>query len=177
MLVVCAVLLGCGDPQEDAAADTCAGSADAAEEWGLFEEEVISLTNDARAAGATCGANGDFPSAPPLSIDVRLQCAARKHSRAMGDDGFFAHDDPNTGTSPFDRIEAEGYAFSAAGENIAAGYASPADVVQGWLDSDGHCANLMGGAYTHIGVGYAFAEGSDFGHYWTQVFATPLGGG
>jgi uncharacterized protein YkwD len=93
----------------------------------------------------------------------------------MGDDDFFAHENPMTGTSPFDRIGQEDYAYSAAGENIAAGYGSPEAVVEGWLQSDGHCANLMNGAYTEIGVGYAFAEGSAFGHYWTQVFAHPLG--
>ncbi|MGB1700951.1 MAG: CAP domain-containing protein, partial [Nannocystaceae bacterium] len=142
-----------------------------------FEEEVVALSNAARAMGATCGAAGEFPPAPALSMESRLRCAARRHSGAMGEDGFFAHDNPNTGSSPFDRIEDEGYGFAAAGENIAAGYATAQDVVDGWLASDGHCANLMSASFSHIGVGFAYVEGSEYGHYWTQVFGHPLGGG
>ena len=144
-------LIGCagtdGDGDGDEGGVACVATADATDAWAQFEEEVVTRTNDARAAGATCGANGAFPPVGPVSLEERLRCAARQHSGAMGEDGFFAHDNPNTGTSPFDRIDAEGYAYSAAGENIAAGYGSPEEVVQGWLDSDGHCANLMSGAY------------------------------
>lgn len=173
-------LIGCagtdGDGDGDEGGVACVATADATDAWAQFEEEVVTRTNDARAAGATCGANGAFPPVGPVSLEERLRCAARQHSGAMGEDGFFAHDNPNTGTSPFDRIDAEGYAYSAAGENIAAGYGSPEEVVQGWLDSDGHCANLMSGAYVEIGVGYAHVEDSEYGRYWTQVFASPLGG-
>ena len=151
----------------------CGTSLDEPAEWRLLEDEVLALVNEARAAGADCGSEGSFASASALTRDARLACAARLHSLAMGEGGFFDHNDPITGTSPFDRIEAAGYSYSAAGENIAAGYPDAAAVVAGWLESDGHCANIMSPSYQHLGVGYALVEGSEFGRYWTRVFGSP----
>jgi uncharacterized protein YkwD len=101
---------------------------------------------------------------------VKLRCAARVHSKDMAEEGFFSHTN-NDGATPWDRIKAAGYSFSTAGENIAAGYPNPQAVVEGWLDSPGHCKNIMSPAFTEIGVGY-YAGGA-YDHYWTQAFATP----
>ena len=87
--------------------------------------------------------------------------------------GFFEHDNPD-GESPFDRMERAGYSYQAAGENIAAGQQTPEQVVLGWLDSPGHCSNIMSPDYTEIGVGYYYGEQDQFGHYWTQNFGRPL---
>jgi len=84
---------------------------------------------------------------------------------------FFSHTGSD-GSSPFDRMSRQGYSFSAAAENIAAGYGSPADVVAGWMGSEGHRANILG-TYVHIGVGYTYEPNSDWGTYWTATFGTP----
>ena len=138
--------------------------------WSNLEQEVLELVNEARAVGGNCGTEGNFGPSAPLTMDGALRCAGRNHSMNMANDDFFAHTAPN-GETPWDRIAASGYGgYATAGENIAAGYPSPAAVVQGWLDSDGHCANMLNSAFEEIGIGY-FGGGS-YGSYWTQNFAT-----
>ena len=90
----------------------------------------------------------------------------------MACNSFFSHTSPTTGT-PFDRIAAAGYSYSAAGENIAAGYGAPAALVEGWMGSEGHRDNILSTSFTHIGLGYASRGESAYGVYWTAVFASP----
>jgi len=136
--------------------------------WVAFEEEVLVLVNQHRAAGADCGSEGSFGSALPLDFDPRLRGAARLHSLDMYERQFFAHTNPD-GVDPFERMTAAGYNWNAAGENIAGGYVSPADVVDGWMNSDGHCSNIMSPSFTEIGIGY-HPGGGDYRRMWTQVF-------
>jgi uncharacterized protein YkwD len=138
-----------------------------------FEGEVLALTNAERAAGADCGSEGSFAPADPLAAQEQLRCAARVHARDMAVRDFFGHTNPD-GLDPFDRIDASGYGWMAAGENIAAGQSTPADVVDGWMRSDGHCANIMRPEFTHLGVGYYFQIDDTYRHYWTEVFGTPM---
>lgn len=138
--------------------------------WSTLEQEVLVLVNEARAVGGNCGSQGSFGPSAPLTMDGALRCAGRNHSMNMANGNFFDHTAPN-GETPWDRIAASGYGgYSTAAENIAAGYPSPEAVVQGWLDSDGHCKNMLNPALEEIGVGY-FGGGS-YGSYWTQAFAT-----
>ncbi|MCA9654177.1 MAG: CAP domain-containing protein [Myxococcales bacterium] len=137
-----------------------------------FEQEVLELVNEARAQARSCGGES-FDATSALSMEPRLRCAARVHSLDMATRGFFDHVNPD-GETPFDRIEEAGYQFQAAGENIAAGQTSPAEVVAGWLDSPGHCSNIMSPDYVHIGVGYVYTESGQYPHYWTQTFGAPL---
>ena len=160
-------------PEEPAVPDTpyCAAVSmwtDAEEE---FEDEVLVLVNEARAQARTCG-NESFGATGPLTMEARLRCAARVHSLDMAMRGFFDHTNPD-GLSPFDRMELAGYEYRAAGENIAAGQTTPEQVVQGWLDSPGHCRNIMSPDFEEIGVGYDATTTGEFPHYWTQVFGTP----
>jgi uncharacterized protein YkwD len=127
-----------------------------------FEAEVISLINQERANEGLSA----------LSNQSQLTSAARTHSDDMACNNFFSHTSPTTG-SPFDRIAAAGYSYSAAGENIAAGYGSPSALVDGWMSSSGHRANILSTNFTQIGVGYAYWEESDYDRYWTAVFASP----
>lgn len=152
--------------------DYCAGVADWPEQSRTFEAEVVVLVNQARAQGGNCGGQ-PFGATGPLTMEGRLRCAARVHSLDMVERGFFDHQNPD-GESPFDRMEQAGYAFSFAGENIAAGQPTPQEVVDGWLDSPGHCANILSPDFTEIGVGYVSAPQGALPHYWTQVFGTPL---
>lgn len=141
--------------------------------WIEREQQVLALINAARAEGADCGSMGSFEPAPALTMDVRLHCAARKHSQDMAERNYFDHVNPD-GEDPFDRIDQGGYTgWGAAGENIAAGSDDPATTVQGWLDSDGHCANLMNPQYEHTGIGFYEGTGS-LTYYWTQTFGALL---
>jgi uncharacterized protein YkwD len=102
-------------------------------------------------------------------MNSALRQAARCHSLDMAVHGYFSHTSQD-GRSPWDRIAAAGYDAFATGENIAAGYATADAVVAGWMTSTGHCNNIMNGSSNETGVGYAFQQGSPFGHYWTQTF-------
>lgn len=126
------------------------------DEFTRAEDKVTSLTNRERAE-AGCG---------DLRTDERLRDAARGHSRDMATNDYFSHTAPD-GRSPFDRMRAAGYPDPAA-ENIAMGYRTPADVVAGWMDSDGHRRNLLDCSYRATGVG--LHHGPHGRPYWTQVF-------
>ncbi len=131
-----------------------------------FPEQVVDLVNQER-QNAGC---------PPVTMDNRLRAAAQGHSEDMALNDFFSHTGSD-GSSPWDRIVAQGYNFSTAGENIAAGYTSPQDVMDGWMNSPGHRANILNCDFTDIGVGYYYL-GNDTGnvnyhYYWTQDFAAP----
>jgi uncharacterized protein YkwD len=130
----------------------------------------VDLINQARKTPRTCGSMGSFPQAPPLTADSRLTLAARGHSADMAQKGYFAHQAPD-GSQPWDRVAAQQYPWQSAGENIAAGYATPEEAVEGWIKSPGHCVNLMSAKFTETGVGQAV--GGPYRIYWTQVFAKP----
>ena len=141
-------------------------------EWIEFERQVLELTNQHRAQGADCNTKGVFPPAGPVSWNSKLACAARAHSQDMGERGFFDHISPE-GTTPGERAQTSGYIYQTVGENIAAGQSTPAAVVEGWLGSDGHCANMMNDRFTELGVGHTFAPEDVYRFYWTQVFGRP----
>ena len=134
-------------------------------------ETLLTLVNEARAAGQTCGSQ-TYPSAPALSWNATLGVTAQKHSEDMAAAGTMSHETPDgaihykRGSSPFDRMKQEGYDFQTAAENVAWGYSSPESVNRAWLDSPGHCKNMMGASFTEMGLGLE-------GTYWTQVFARP----
>ncbi|MEU9227673.1 CAP domain-containing protein [Streptomyces massasporeus] len=118
---------------------------------------VIDLTNRERAQHGLL----------PLSADPLLTTAAQAHSADMVARAFYAHTAPD-GSRPWDRAAAAGSTRRSIGENIACGQRSPADVVEGWMNSPGHRANILKPGFTHIGVG--LAGGGRAGTYWTQLF-------
>ena len=97
---------------------------------------------------------------------------ARYKSQDMKDNGYFSHNSPTYGT-PFQMIRNFGLSFRSAGENIAKGYATPQAVVNGWMNSSGHRANILGSQYTSMGVGYAVSASGK--PYWVQVFLAERG--
>ena len=119
-----------------------------------YEAEVVRLVNEVRSANGLA----------PLTINWELSRVARYKSQDMKDKGYFSHTSPTYGT-PFQMIRAFGLSFRSAGENIAYGQRTPAAVVDAWMNSSGHRANILSASYTQIGVGYC----SD-GRYWTQMF-------
>ncbi len=136
------------------------------------EQAMLDAVNAARAQARVCG-NDAFTATQSLTFNCALRDAARAHSRDMRDHNFFSHTGSD-GLRVSDRVSAQGYDWRSVGENIAAGYPDLQSVMRGWLDSPGHCANIMSPAYTEMGS--AFEPGNDFsdyGTYWTQVFAAP----
>jgi uncharacterized protein YkwD len=124
---------------------------------GRATGEVVDLTNRERVRAGL----------PELAVDPRLTAAAQAHSADMVARDFYSHTDPDGGR-PRDRAAAAGATRRTVGENIACGQRSPADVVEGWMNSPGHRANILEADFTHIGVG--LAGGGRAGMYWTQLF-------
>ena len=118
------------------------------------EEEVVRLVNAERQKNGLS----------PLTLDWELSRVARYKSQDMRDRGYFSHQSPTYG-SPFDMMRSFGISYRTAGENIAKGYRSAAEVVSAWMNSSGHRANILNAGFTKIGVGYV-ADGN----YWTQMF-------
>jgi uncharacterized protein YkwD len=134
-----------------------------------LEDRVLELVNQQRRAGASCGVQ-QFGRAAPLVMHDRLRRAAREHSERMAADRFYSHVSPE-GLSFGDRIYQAGYAGAFPwGENIAAGYETPAAVMHAWMRDGAHCRQVMSPRYRAIGVGYAYDASSPFRHYWTQTF-------
>ncbi|MEU6666704.1 CAP domain-containing protein [Streptomyces sp. NPDC046727] len=119
--------------------------------------EVLALTNAERGRAGL----------PALATDPLLTAAAQAHCADMVARDFYAHTSPDGG-EPWDRAAAAGARRRTIGENIACGQRSPAEVVEGWMNSPGHRANILGREFTHLGVG--FAGGGRAGTYWTQLF-------
>ena len=146
-----------------------------------MEEQVVELVNQER------WDNGQLP---PLKHNALLDAASEGHSTAMGVRDFFAHCDLDYSTSPWDRMVAAGYTYNWAGENIAAGYADAPAVMNGWMNSSGHRANILNTNFREVGVGYYYqtgdastvrrdtdgdcsqdgAPGGPYYRYWTQNF-------
>ncbi len=136
--------------------------------WATLESQVLVLVNERRAAGAVCNGVVKAP-APALTLNAQLRCAARKHSKDMGTNNFMSHTGSD-GSSPWQRMNWAGYTYRNAAENVAAGYATAAAVVNGWMASSGHCNNIMNPSLLDIGIGYFNAPSSTYRHYWTQSF-------
>jgi uncharacterized protein YkwD len=129
-------------------------------------DRVLALTNFHRQqAGLT-----------PLRNNPILTAVAQSHTENMIVRDFYSHQAPD-GSRSADRIRRAGYNFSLAAENIAVGYSSPESVMQGWMDSPGHRANIMNPNLQEIGVGFYFIANDpgavNYRYYWTQNFATP----
>ena len=119
-----------------------------------FEKEVVRLVNEQRTRNGL----------KPLTENWELSRVARYKSQDMVDRRYFSHTSPTYGT-PFQMIKSFGLTFRTSGENIAYGQRTPQAVVNAWMNSSGHRANILNASYTQIGVGYV-ADG----HYWTQMF-------
>lgn len=119
-----------------------------------YEKRVVELVNVERAKYGLSA----------LTLNAELSAVARAKSQDMKDNGYFSHTSPTYG-SPFDMMKSFGIKYNTAGENIAYGYRTPDAVVEGWMNSEGHRANILNSSYKEIGVGYVAS-----GNYWTQMF-------
>lgn len=119
-----------------------------------YEKEVVRLVNEIRAQNGLRA----------LTYNWELSRVARYKSQDMKDNKYFSHTSPVYG-SPFQMMKSFGITYRTAGENIARGQRSPQAVVNAWMNSSGHRANILNASFTEIGVGYVAA-----GNYWTQMF-------
>jgi len=137
-----------------------------------FRADLTAQINAARAQARFCGSEW-MPAVGPLNWNDLLFSAAARHANDMAQHNYFDHIGLD-GRTPSQRISAEGYQWSHAGENIAAGQTSVASVMGGWLASPGHCANLMHRPYIDVGVACVLAPtGASYSRYWAMKLGRP----
>ncbi|WP_404346397.1 CAP domain-containing protein [Sutcliffiella horikoshii] len=141
-------------PAEEPEEDNQQQAEESTEGISETEMKVIELTNAERRKNGLSD----------LKADASLSNVARDKSKDMQTNNYFSHTSPTHG-SPFDMMRDYGISYNTAGENIAMGQRSPEEVVQAWMDSEGHRKNILTPDFTHIGVGYV-----EEGNYWTQMF-------
>ena len=141
----------------------------------LDPESILRRINDIRAQGKACRVAGMAVVAGPLLWSDSLASAALYQSREMALQQRMSHRD-RSDRSLADRLRAQGYLYAAAAENVAVGYPQFDDVVVAWLESEGHCENLMSASVRESGIACADAgEGfpADERRYWTLVLGAP----
>ena len=152
------------------------------------KHDYLDAINVARGNTQHCGSRGDFSAATPVKWNDALYKAAYAHSYDLAYSNTFSHTGSNTqyditarelslgqGSSADQRIEHNGYTdWKTWGENIAAGSRRKTAqiVIDAWLDSDGHCANMMNPEFKEVGLALVTKEGSTYENYWTQNFGT-----
>ena len=139
-------------------------------DWQAEGQKVLELLNSARTQPRQCGTR-TFAPTTPLAWNTTLATAAEIHSRDMANNNYFDHKGRD-GSTPGDRVELAGYNAQQVGENIAAGQDTTRKLVDGWLASPGHCANVMNPEFRELGAAYAVDPKSDAGIYWTALFGT-----
>ena len=137
-------------------------------DWQAEGQKLLAELNIARSQPRQCGTQS-FAATTPLAWNATLATAAEEHARSMANNNYFDHKDRD-GRMPGDRAELAGYSGGQIGETIAAGQDTVRKVVDGWVSSAGHCANLMNPQYRELGAAYAVDPKSDSGIYWTAMF-------
>lgn len=175
------MLSACGGGSESAnvtspvpAASSVAGaSLDAAKTCGLlnFQQELMTLINQARASSRLCG-NSVYPAVPALLWNSKLFDAAAAHTADMANQNYFSHTSLD-GRSFGQRLAAAGYTGSSIAENIAAGQTTVADAMNTWLGSEGHCRNIMSASYTEVGMACVSNSTASYRTYWTMDLGHP----
>jgi len=137
----------------------------------VLADQALRLVNEVRARGTRCGERS-FGPAPPVRLSETLAGVALGHANDMAEHNYFEHVD-QAGRSPADRVRAVGYREKLVGENIAYGPQSVEEVVRGWLDSPGHCENIMDPRFAEMGLAYAPGQAARRGLFWVQLLADP----
>ncbi|AFM02522.1 Cysteine-rich secretory protein family [Bernardetia litoralis DSM 6794] len=160
-LFLSVALFSCEDSETEPIQDT--DNTDSEIIFNVNGQELVTLVNKYRTEGCTCGSDV-MPAVATITWNETLAKTAYLHSKDMNDQDYFSHtgkDGSDTGI----RMERQGYDWRAYGENIAKGYTNEQAVVEGWIESEGHCRNIMSANFEEMGVGKE-------GEYWTQVFGT-----
>lgn len=117
-----------------------------------FPQQVFDLVNRERSQAGLA----------PLRMSDALSAMATDKAQDMVDNNYFDHQSPTYG-SPFQMMDSYGIRYQTAGENIAKGQRTPTEVMNAWMNSEGHRANILNGSFTEIGIGY-------YNGGWVQVF-------
>lgn len=141
-------------PKTEAPAAETEAPAAPASKVNDFEREVARLVNDIRRSNGLS----------ELTLNEELSAVARVKAEDMAKNNYFSHTSPTYG-SPFDMMKSFGISYRAAGENIAKGQTTPQQVVDAWMNSPGHRANILSDSFTQIGMGYTAN-----GNHWCQMF-------
>lgn len=147
----------------------CESPADWPEEWHQRAERLIDEVNQRRTDGVDCSGESVAP-VGELDYDERLAEAARCHALDMGEEGFFDHHGTDESTE-VDRAQRAGYDSPYVGENLATGQHDHIHVVDAWVESPGHCVNLMHDEYRDTGAAYVKVGGT---RYWVQVYGMEM---
>lgn len=147
-------------PAKTTPASTTPATPSAPAALGNYEQQVVDLVNKERAAAGL----------QALKVNTKLAAVAEKKAEDLRDKNYFDHQSPTYG-SPFDMMKQFGISYTSAGENIAKGQKTPEEVMNGWMNSPGHRANILNSSYTEIGVGYV--TDSNGTTYWVQHFIRP----
>lgn len=134
-------------------------------------QRLLELINEARSHKRRCGSKV-YRAAAPLKLAPALNRAALRHARDMARHSFMGHQG-HDGSMPAERATRAGYPWRVVGENVAAGSGTAEQAVADWLNSPGHCANLMNREFTETGIAFVVDPASTAGIYWAQVFAAP----
>ena len=138
--------------------------------WRDAGRFILAASNAARAQGRQCG-DRYYGAAPALAWSGALADAAHAHSSDMAQRAYFSHTGKDGG-GVIERAARQGYRYVRLGENIAFGQRTAQDVVDGWLASPAHCANLMSAEFHDMGAAYALRGAQRQTAYWTQVLGT-----
>jgi uncharacterized protein YkwD len=135
-----------------------------------IQKNMVKFVNKARSISRSCGTES-FQPAPAVIWNEKLQAAAEKHARDMANNDFFSHTGSD-GSKIGERATAEDYNWITVGENIFGGVETSLQAVEGWLESPGHCENIMNPDFKEMGVVCIKNSETTYGTYWVQVFGT-----
>lgn len=158
------------EPSDSSASVALKASCSADDE--TMQSRILQLINDARNQPRTCGLT-QYSATTPLTWNAVLASAASKHSIDMAEHNFFSHIGSD-GSRASQRVTREGYNWRTVGENIAAGRDSAEQTINDWLDSEGHCHNIMNPAFSEVAVSCIEDDSSDYQRYWTNLLAAPM---
>lgn len=148
------------DQANNSAGDSAGGQSDGRQAETTQAQAVLDLVNKERKKAGV----------PALTLSQKLTDIANNKAKDMADKNYFSHTSPTYG-SPFDMLKHFGVSYSYAGENIAAGQKTAEEVMNSWMNSSGHRANILNKNYTQLGVGYT--TGGQYGTEWVQLFIRP----
>jgi len=172
------LLVGCGGANNDLSDDGSITSNNNSENHTqdchntTLAKQMLESINSYRSQARNCG-SAAMPAVPALTWNCTLSQSSLVHSQDMAKNNFFDHTGSD-GLSASSRVTNAGYQWRAVGENIAAGQTSIAQVMQGWIDSPGHCRNIMSADFTQVGAALVETSDADYPTYWTQNFAAPF---
>lgn len=143
----------------------------AASDSSAVAARVLALVNDARKHERRCGRK-KMSATHALTPSAALTRAAAAHAADMAKNGFMGHRGSD-GSEAGERVRRAGYVWRSVGENVAAGQPDAEAVVKAWLESPGHCTNIMGPQFTQMGVAFALAPRSELRILWAQELGAP----